>query len=64
MSPINKQDYVQIIVFDDGNQQYQNIPNKWIALDIMFNGEKIKLKNFHRPDIILGSISTWKLAYI
>ena len=64
MAPINKQDYVRIIVFDDGNQPYQNIPNKWIILDVMFNGDKVKLKNFHRPDIVLRSISSWKVELI
>jgi hypothetical protein len=64
MAPINKQDYVKIIVFDDGNQSYQNVHNKWMILDVMFGGDKVKLKNFHRPEMILPSISTWKVEYI
>ena len=56
-----KQDYVIINVFDDGNQKYEMYPNKWIMIEYMFGGGKVKLKNFHYPDIIIGSISTWKL---
>ncbi len=61
MSPINKQIYVKINVFDDGNQQYQNMPNKWIIIDVLFNGDKVKLKNFQLPHIIIPSISSWKV---
>lgn len=61
MSPINKQIYVKINVFDDGNQQYQHIPNKWIIIDVLFNGDKVKLKNFQLPHIIIQSISSWKV---
>jgi hypothetical protein len=46
----------EIIVFDDGNQKYENLENKWIVIDTMFNGDKVKLKN-----TIINSISAWKI---
>ena len=34
MAHINKQDYVEIMIYDDGNNKYQNLPNKWLILDV------------------------------
>ena len=64
MAHINKQDYVEIMIYDDGNNKYQNLPNKWLILDVFFNGDKLKLKNYHYPNIILNSISAWKIKSI
>ena len=64
MSHINRQDYFKIVLFDDGNEGYMNVPNKWIMLEFIFNREKVKIKNFHRPDLVIDSIPTWKLEYI
>ena len=52
----NDRKICNIVVFDDGNQSYQNVHNKWMILDVMFGGDKVKLKNFHRPEMILPSI--------
>ena len=51
---------VKITVFDDGNQKYKNIQNKWIVIDTMYNYDKFKLQNIHNKNIIINSISSWK----
>ena len=51
---------VKIIVFDDGNEKYKLYPNKWIIIDKMFGGGKLKLRNAGYTHIIINSISSWK----
>ena len=55
---------IQIQVFDDGNNKYKNYENKWIIIEKMFGGGKLKLKNEGNPNIIIPSISAWKTVKI
>ena len=51
----------RINVFDDGNQNLENrIINTWILIGTNNKG-KIKLRNFYDREIILESISAWKV---
>ena len=59
MAPQNK--FVEIYVFDDGNEKYREYTNKWVIVDRMFEGDKLKLVNLTNKDIIIGSISAWKV---
>ena len=38
--------------------------NKWFVSDKMRNGDKLKLVNLTNKDIILNSISSWKVLKI
>jgi hypothetical protein len=51
----------KIIVFDDGNQQFEHFTNSWIITASRFKGEKITLKNSIDQTIIIKSISSWKV---
>ncbi len=53
-----------IIVFDDGNIVYKNSPNVWIVTGSRFNGGKVSLKNAENENIIIKSISSWKIRVI
>jgi len=54
---INK---VKIInIFDDGNKKFSKYDNKWIIFG-KFLG-KIALFNKYNPEIIIYSISNWKI---
>lgn len=55
---------VEIHTFDDGNQKYNQYKNRWIIEDIMYNGGKLKLKNDDNKEIIINSISTWKVKLV
>jgi hypothetical protein len=55
------QELCKIRVFDDGNQKYQYLPNKWIITSR--NSGKISLKNVNNKDVIY-SISAWKVDII
>ena len=52
---------VEIHTFDDGNQMYKQYKNKWIIEELKYNGGKLKLKNEENNDIIIYSISSWKV---
>jgi hypothetical protein len=52
---------IEIHTFDDGNQRFKEFNNKWKILDTMFNGGKLKLINCDKDDIIICSISAWKV---
>ena len=52
---------VEIHTFDDGNQMYKQHKNNWIIEEMMYNGGKLKLKNEEKSDIIIYSISSWKV---
>jgi hypothetical protein len=53
-----------IQVFDDGNQQYENISNIWHITDTVKRGGKLILKNVEDPSIIINTISAWKVLKI
>lgn len=55
---------VEICVFDDGNQKFKDYDNKWMISDRMRNGDKLKLVNFTNKDVIINSISSWKVLKI
>ena len=52
---------IEIHTFDDGNQTYTQYNNKWKIIGKMFNGGKLKLMNCEKNDIIINSISAWKV---
>lgn len=58
---MNRGTIVEIHTFDDGNQIYKQYKNKWIIDDIMYKGGKLKLKNEDDNNIIIYSISSWKV---
>ena len=55
---------VEIHTFDDGNQKFRHYKNIWIIEDLMFNGGKTKLKNSDNHEIIIMSISSWKVNVV
>ena len=46
--------------FDDGNEKYEMYDNSWIIFGV-WKG-KVAIFNHMNPDIILKSISMWKLV--
>jgi hypothetical protein len=50
----------RIINFDDSNDKYEMYDNNWIIFGV-WKG-KAAIFNHMNPDIILKSISTWKLV--
>ena len=54
----------EITTFDDGNQQYKQLPNFWYILDTKFNGSKLILKNVKEQSVIINTISEWKVGKI
>ncbi len=54
----------EIIVFDDGNEKYKSYVNQWLIISKMFNGGKVKLQNNINKDIIINSISYWKIIIL
>ena len=55
----NKMQECEITVFDDGNDKYKNIYNRWHIIATNNKG-KYKIQNILNNDIII-SISCWKL---
>ena len=53
-----------IQVFDDGNQEYEQISNIWHITDTVKRGGKLILKNVEDPSIIINTISAWKVLKI
>jgi len=51
-----------INTFDDGNEKYNMYYNEWIIFGEW--KEKKALFNYHNQDIIIKSISSWKLTKI
>ena len=51
---------VEIIVFDDGNDEFKGYENKWKITKEMFNGGKVELTNVENNKIKIKSISAWK----
>jgi hypothetical protein len=52
--------FYQIIVFDDGNQEYEKYENKWNLIENLLHG-KVKLQNVNDNTIYINSISWWKV---
>lgn len=48
--------------FDDGNDEYAHYLNEWIVFG-EWKGKKA-LFNYHQPDIIVRSISDWKITLV
>ena len=58
----NLQEIYKIIIYDDGNQVYEQYVNKWVI-----NGKwrgKCSLINIEKPEIKISSISRWKIIKI
>ena len=55
---------VEIIVFDDGNDEFKGYENKWKITKEMFNGGKVELTNMENNKIKINSISAWKTRKI
>ena len=55
---------VEIIVFDDGNDEFKEYENKWKITKEMFNGGKVELTNMENNKIKINSISAWKTRKI
>ena len=51
---------VEIIVFDDGNDEFKEYENIWKITKEMFNGGKVELTNMENRKIKINSISAWK----
>lgn len=50
----------KIQVFDDGNQEYEQISNIWHITDTVQRGGKLILRNVQDPSIVINTISAWK----
>ena len=48
---------VEIIVFDDGNDEFKGYENRWTITKKMFNGGKVELTNVADQNIKIRSIS-------
>jgi len=55
---------VEIIVFDDGNDEFKECENIWKITKEMFNGGKVELTNMENNKIKINSISAWKTRKI
>jgi hypothetical protein len=53
---------VEIIVFDDGNDEFKEYENIWKITKEMFNGGKVELTNMENNRIKIKSISAWKTS--
>jgi hypothetical protein len=58
----NLQNIYEIIIYDDGNQVYEQYVNKW-AVYGKWRG-KYSLINIETPSIKINSISKWKINRI
>ena len=59
---VNENLMMKICVFDDGNEKYENEYNRWIIVDRMFGGDKLKLIHAGNQNIVINSISAWKVC--
>ena len=57
-------DLVQIMHFDDGNQEFKNVPNVWKIIEFQFNKSKCVIQNMTLPNMKPRSISSWKINRI
>ena len=58
----NVQEKYKINTFDDGNSKYENYTNLWIIYG-SWKG-KIALVNYVNNEILISSISNWKLSRV
>ena len=56
--PPNESQVLMIIVFDGGNERFEQYDNEWILFGTWLG--KIAIYNKNQPSIILQSISKWK----
>lgn len=56
--PPNESQVLMIIVFDGGNERFEQYENEWILFGTWLG--KIAIYNKNQPSIILQSISKWK----
>jgi len=56
--PPNESQVLMLIVFDDGNERFEQYENEWILFGTWLG--KIAIYNKNRPSIILQSIRKWK----
>jgi hypothetical protein len=56
---ISEGDIVSIRVFDDGNDEFESLPNQYEVVDVM--GGKVKLMNLATKTVV-SSISSWKVG--
>ena len=61
---MNIGDFVEIKVFDDGNQDFKNETNIWKITNFKFNKGKSIIQNIDNKNIKERSISSWKLRKI
>lgn len=58
------QNIYEIYVFDDGNQKYKEYKNEWIITEYKRGGDKLKLVNARNKEVVINSISSWKVMEI
>ena len=51
---------VSIHVWDDGNEKYRTLTNKWRVEAVDSKNSKLSLKNCYNYSITIPSISSWK----
>lgn len=56
--PPNESQVLMLIVFDGGNERFEQYENEWILFGTWLG--KIAIYNKHEPTVILQSISKWK----
>jgi hypothetical protein len=56
--PPNESQVLMLIVFDGGNERFEQYENEWILFGTWLG--KIAIYNKNQPSIILKSISKWK----
>ena len=56
--PPNESRVLMLIVFDGGNERFEQYENEWILFGTWLG--KIAIYNKNQPSIILQSISKWK----
>ena len=56
-------DLVEIIHFDDGNQDFEALSNVWKIVEFKFNKTKTIIQHLQNPKI-KRSISSWKIQVI
>ena len=56
--PPNESQVLMLIVFDGGNERFEQYENEWILFGTWMG--KIAIYNKNEPTVILKSISKWK----
>ena len=60
--PPNPEHIYKIIVYDDGNQRYQQYGNEWLVNGTWMG--KCSLINYQNQLIVVPSISKWKICRV